>query len=252
MYFFEKHGIDEKQTFNYTVLENNSFPLHFHRAYEIILVESGEMVIKIEEIQYTLKAGEAVFIFPNQLHELATVNHSVCKLLIFSPEMVGQFYSSYKRSVPKNNKLNIPFEVNNNVLGSIFAQKSILYRFCDQLLKSTEFEGVTLSSKRKIIQNILLYVDSHYSTDCTLKTVAHTLQYDYAYLSKLFYQYTELTFTEYLNRYRITQATYYLESSEYTIKEIAHSCGYNNLRTFNRNFRNYKATSPSDYRRNLQ
>jgi len=251
MYFFEKHGIDEKQTFNYTILENNSFPLHFHRAYEIILVESGEMLIKIEETQYELKAGEAVFIFPNQLHELVTVNQSVCKLLIFSPEMVGQFYTSYKRSVPKNNKLPISFDVNDAHLDTVFAQKSMLYKFCDTLIKSTDFEGITLSSKRKIIQNILLYVDSHYSGECTLKRVAHTLQYDYAYLSKLFYQYTNLTFTEYLNRYRITQATYYLESTEFTIKEIAHSCGYNNMRTFNRNFRHYKASSPSDYRKNL-
>lgn len=249
MYFFEKHGIDEKQTFNYTILENNSFPLHFHRAYEIILVEKGEMLIKIEETQYTLKAKEAVFIFPNQLHELVTVNRSTCKLLIFSPEMVGQFYSSYKQSIPKNNKINITFDVNETCLDTIFAQKSILYKFCDKLIKSTEFEEIILSSKRKIIQNILLYVDTHYSQDCTLKTVAHTLQYDYAYLSKLFYQYTELTFTEYLNRYRITQATYFLESTELTIKEIAHSCGYNNLRTFNRNFRNFKDSSPSDYRK---
>ncbi|PRY83906.1 helix-turn-helix transcriptional regulator [Alkalibacterium olivapovliticus] len=251
MYFFEKHGLDEKQTFNYSVLENISFPLHFHRAYEIILVESGEMSIKIEEMQYTLRAHEAVFIFPNQLHELVTVTHSVCKLLIFSPEMVGQFYSSYKRSIPINNQFTILFDVNETHLDTVFAQKSLLYNCCDALIKQTSFEGITLSPQRKIIQNILLYVDTHYANECTLKTAAQTLQYDYAYLSKLFYQYTQLTFTDYLNRYRITQATYYLENTELTIKEIAHSCGYNNLRTFNRNFRQYKASSPSHYRKNL-
>lgn len=251
MYFFEKHGLEEKQTFKYSVLENNSFPLHFHRAYEIIIVESGEMEIKIEETKYTLKKGEAVFIFPNQLHELVTVEQSICKLIIFSPEMVGQFYSSYKRSIPRNNKLSIQQDLDETIFETVYAQKSVLYMLCDRLIKSTDFDGITLSSKRKIIQNILLYVDTHYSENCTLKLVSHTLQYDYAYLSKLFYRYTGLTFTEYLNRYRITQAIYYLENSEYSMKEIANVCGYNNLRTFNRNFRHYKESSPSDYRKKL-
>ncbi len=248
MYFFEKHGMDETQTFNYAELINSSFPLHFHRAYEIIIVEQGEMTVKIEGKSYYLSEDEGVFIFPNQLHELITENQSHCRLLIFSPEMVKDFYSMYKHAVPDNNTITVNADIKKENMTSVFSQKSILYKFCDELTQSTSFSQRILPSKTKIIQTILLYIEEHYYEDCTLKTVAQDIQYDYAYLSKLFYQYTGMSFTEYLNRYRITQAVYFLNSTDLPVKEIAHQCGYNTLRTFNRNFKLYQYSSPTDYR----
>ncbi|AYV69607.1 hypothetical protein C2I06_23755 [Niallia circulans] len=69
----------------------------------------------------------------------------------------------------------------------------------------------------KVFHRILLYVDSHYSQDCTLKVVAKHLQYDYAYLSKLFVHITNMTFTEYLTQYQISQACYQLKNRQLPI-----------------------------------
>ncbi|MDZ7833984.1 MAG: AraC family transcriptional regulator [Alkalibacterium sp.] len=102
-----------------------------------------------------------------------------------------------------------------------------------------------MSSKRKIIQNVLIYIDDHYQGDCTLKDVAKAIQYDYAYLSKLFYHYTNLTFTTYVNRYRLTQAAYLLVNTDEAVSDIARKCGYKTLRTFNRNFKDLKGASPT-------
>lgn len=248
MYFFEHYGMEEKEFFRYSSLHNISFPLHFHRAFELIIVEKGEMVITIEDIEYKLGKNEAVFVFPNQLHKLHTVSASTSKVIIFSPELIGHFYSSYKGFIPEANKIylnSIPVE---NEVNAIYAQKSFLYSICDEFIKNMTFSPVKVSSKRKIIQNMLLFIDEHFHTECTLKDVAKAIQYDYAYLSKLFYHYTNLTFTNYVNKYRITQASYLLESTEDTISEIAMKCGYKTLRTFNRNFKEYKHLSPSAYR----
>jgi len=250
MYFFEQHGMEEEESFQFQRLHSNSFPLHFHRAYEFITVEKGEMLITIEEVDYTLKEKEAVFIFPNQLHKLHTPKDSVCSVIIFSPEMIGHFYSTYKGFMPVNNKLILNSLPNEDELDFIYSQKSFLYSICAQFIKQTEVVPVEVSSKRKIIQNMLLFIDDHYATECTLKDVAKALQYDYAYLSKLFYQYTNLTFTHYVNRYRVSQAAYLLESTEDTVSDIAQKCGYKTLRTFNRNFKDYKKVSPSFYREN--
>lgn len=248
MYLFEQYGMEDETYFNYSLLENLNFPLHFHRAYEIVLVEKGEMVVTVEEFEYTLKENEAVFIFPNQLHKLNSPKSSICRVYIFSPELIGHFYSIYKRSVPVNNKMiieDIPSEEEHR---SVFAQKGLLYKYCDKLIQSTTFEAIKVSSKRKVIQNILVYIDNHYQDECTLKDVSKAIQYDYAYLSKLFYQYTNLTFTTYMNRYRLTHATYLLLNTEGSISEIAHQCGYKTLRTFNRNFKEFKNVSPTVFR----
>lgn len=240
--------MEEKEFFKYSSLDNISFPLHFHRAFELIIVEKGKMLITIEDKDYTLGENEAVFVFPNQLHELHTQSESTSKVIIFSPELIGHFYSAYKGFIPENNKLFMPSIPVENQVGALYAQKSFLYSVCDDFIKHTAFTPVKVSSKRKIIQNMLLFIDEHFHSECTLKDVAKAIQYDYAYLSKLFYHYTNLTFTNYVNKYRITQASYLLESTEDTISEIATKCGYKTLRTFNRNFKEYKQVSPSAYR----
>lgn len=248
MYLFEQYGMEEEDLFNFTSLTDLNFPLHFHRAYEIIIVKKGEMTISVEEKDFTTKENQAVFIFPNQLHKLSTPNHSECEVLIFSPELIGHFFSSFKSSVPICNQFEVKRIPEQQELSSIYAQKSLLYDYCDLLIQTTSFESVKVSSKRKIIQNILIYIDEHYQNECTLKDVSKAVQYDYAYLSKLFYQYTHLTFTAYVNRYRLTQATYMLLNTEDSISEIAQQCGYKTLRTFNRNFKEYKLVSPTTFR----
>lgn len=248
MYLFEQYGMEGEERFNYSSLTDLNFPLHFHRAYEIIMVESGEMVITVEEKDYHLKANEAVFIFPNQLHKLSTPERSVCRVLIFSPELIGHFFSSYKGSVPEDNRFTVSAIPEKQGLSSVYAQKAVLYGCCDTLIRSTSFESIKVSSKRKIIQNVLIYIDDHYQDDCTLKDVTKAIQYDYAYVSKLFYSYTNLTFTTYINRYRLTQATYLLLNTEEAISDIAQKCGYKTLRTFNRNFKELKNVSPTVYR----
>ncbi|WP_462225521.1 helix-turn-helix domain-containing protein [Alkalibacterium sp.] len=249
MYFFEDHGLEEKQTLKHLQLNSSNFPMHFHRAFEFIHVLDGVMNVIIEEKNYTLQSKEAVLVFPNQLHQLTTPETSKSEVLIFSPEMIGHFYSNYKNKEPENNKLAVVSNISPENLESVYAQKSLLYSYCNDLINATSFKEVTISSKRKVVQNILLYVDRHFNEDCSLKTVAQNLQYDYAYLSKTFYQYTKLTFTEYLNRYRVAQAAEHLKQTDLSVKEIALLCGFANLRTFNRNFKRYTLLSPTDFRR---
>ena len=45
-----------------------NFPMHLHASFELITVSSGEMVITIDQTNYLLKSGNALLVFPNQLH----------------------------------------------------------------------------------------------------------------------------------------------------------------------------------------
>ncbi|MDZ7833985.1 MAG: AraC family ligand binding domain-containing protein [Alkalibacterium sp.] len=129
MYLFEQYGMEGEELFNYSSLTDLNFPLHFHRAYEIVVVEKGEMVISVEEKDYLLKENDAVFIFPNQLHKLATPNHSLCRVMIFSPELIGHFFSSYKSSVPMNNRFVVSEIPTMNDLTTVTLQKAVLYSY---------------------------------------------------------------------------------------------------------------------------
>lgn len=252
MAFFEHYGINEKEYFRYFTVVNYTFPLHFHRAYELIIVNEGELLLNIEQKEYSMKKGDVAFIFNNQMHEFKTINQSDITIVIFSPELIGHFFMNYNGYIPEDNVLHLENQPSLNVLDSIYSQKSFLYHLCGILANHTRFIPVKYSTKTKVLQKILLFVDSNYSQDCTLKSVAKHLKYDYAYLSKLFVQLTNMTFTEYLNHYRISQACYLLTNSQQSISEMAINCGYNNLRSFNRNFRKITGCSPKGYRREVK
>ncbi|MGI8350275.1 hypothetical protein NiCM35_10920 [Niallia circulans] len=53
-----------------------------------------------------------------------------------------------------------------------------------------------------------------------MKVVAKHLQYDYAYLSKLFVHITNMTFIEYLTQYQISQACCQLKNRQLPIGKM--------------------------------
>ncbi|MDQ0229585.1 AraC family transcriptional regulator [Metabacillus malikii] len=248
MVFFEHHGVEKRESFHTSRLSNFTFPLHFHHAYELIIVNEGELYVTIDQKEYVLHKQDAAIVFNNQMHEFQTMTNSDISIAIFSPEIIGHFFLNYKGYIPENNVIHLDELPNLTKLDSIYRQKGFLYNLCGTLVENTTFIPVEHSTKTKVLHKILLYVDKHYHEECTLKVIAKQLQYDYAYLSKLFVQMTKMTFTEYLNHYRTSQACYLLKNSEHSISEIASLCGYTNLRSFNRNFRMITNDSPRSYR----
>ena len=248
MVFFEKHGMEEKDFFRFFPLKNYHFPLHFHRAYELIFINDGKLSVSIDQKEYLLQKNDFVFIFNNQMHEFKTIDYSEITVILFSPELIGDFFMNFKGFVPDNNMLHLDRELDIKKISSIYGKKSFLYAVCADLINQTTFVPIKQSSQTKVLYKILLYVEKNYSTDCTLKAVAKYLQYDYPYLSKLFVKLMNMTFTDYLNHYRISQACYLLRNIHQSIGEVAVNCGYNNLRTFHRNFKKITNQSPKEYR----
>ncbi|WP_316931223.1 helix-turn-helix transcriptional regulator [Chryseobacterium sp. P1-3] len=60
---------------------------------------------------------------------------------------------------------------------------------------------------------------------------------------------TQITFTEFVNRYRINKACL-LMAQDKTISECSYSCGFNNVTYFNRMFKKYTGKTPSEFIKN--
>lgn len=224
-----------------------TFPSHLHRAYELVFVNAGTLSLQVEQKQYLLVKGEAAFIFCNQIHSFSASERSEIIVILFSPEMIWDFYSAYKDHAPDNNVIRLNRATDFSALKSVYAQKSWLYHICGELLSGAKIEPVSKSSQAMVLQQIFAYVDKHFFEDCSLKAVAGALQYDYAYLSRLFTRMVGMHYTEYLNNYRVAQACHMLKAGKNTVSETAANCGYSTLRTFHRNFRMVLHCSPREY-----
>lgn len=248
MHFFEDHALHEKEYFSYGYLEH-PFPAHMHRAFELIGVRDGKLTLHVDQKMYDLENDELAFIFPNQIHGFSSSGQIKLYIAIFSPEFIDEFYQKYKGYVPVNNIIKIPKGLDFDEMKCIYSKKSAIYALCGNLLSNTEMEAVYGYSNTTILHKVFSYISINYAERCNLKSAAETLRYEYTYLSKLFLKSTGMSFTTYLNYYRISQACTMLVRREIDIpiSEIAYRCGYLNLRTFHRNFRKVMHCSPQDF-----
>lgn len=93
------------------------------------------------------------------------------------------------------------------------------------------------------------YIRNHISEAITLKDICAEINFNEAYFSSMFKKETGMNFSKYLIHARIETAKDLLKSSDDKIETIAKSVGYNDLKTFNKNFRKYTGLKPSEYRR---
>lgn len=229
-----------------------SFPAHLHNSFELITVTQGEMLVTVDKIQYTLTPGQAVLIFPNQVHSLRTEHHSRHRLCIFSAKLVQAYSSTYMSKLPESNLFS-PRAFYLQDLWSLSGTddllkiKGVLYCLCSEFDAAANYRERS-GEKGDLLQRIFAYVDANYSASCSLTDLAAATTYHPVYLSRFFKQCTGLSFTDHVNRYRIGEATYMLKNTRQKMIDIAFSCGFNSLRSFNRAFKAVTGMTPTEYR----
>lgn len=231
--------------------ENFSFPEHLHNSFEIITVTSGEMTVTVDNNVYTLKKGESVLVFPNQLHSMqsSTSKHMLC---IFSPELVKSYYSKLDKKIPTSNSFSIGdfyIKLLDDILpdSSVIEKKGILYFLCAQFDKNAQYKERS-NFDDELLYKVFEFVEQNFTKNCSLMILSNETGYSYSYLSRSFKKTTGISFNTYVNLYRISNACYLLNNTDYSIIRCAMESGYNSLRSFNRNFYNSLGTTPGDYR----
>lgn len=221
--------------------------MHFHRSYELIHVLDGGMSITVDGRSFALREGDLAFIFPEQLHSMEKTGPARITIIQFSPELIGHFSTRYKKMIPADPVLcGLHFPAGDLQFDHIYEKKAFLYQLCALLTAHTGFEA--RATQATPLFQLLSYISQNYQHACSLSLAAQTFGYDYAYLSRMFRRKTGLSFTEYLNQFRISQAAYLLRNTSESISSIAFLCGYDTIRSFNRNFKALTKCTPKKYR----
>jgi AraC-like DNA-binding protein len=100
------------------------------------------------------------------------------------------------------------------------------------------------------INKLLKYIDAHIEDEIRLQDLSEVAHMNASYLSTLFKKYNGIGPIEYISRKRIHKAVQYLKSSDKSITEIAGLCGFNNAANFNKTFKKFTGSTPSEYRNN--
>ena len=245
---FELHHSIKDNEFRFTSGNAMSFPLHIHRSFEYFAQISGSTKICVDDHTYLLKAGEAVLVFPYQIHSYECVEDGEFHMCIFSPDIVAAYEKKVHHKRPKDNRFLFCSAIGAET-DNIFLQKAIAYHICSAFDQGREYLSQEQGLDSGVLTGLLLFAEKHYCERCLLRDAAAKLGYDYAYLSKFFKRAVGISFKQYVNRLRVSDGIYLLSSTSKSVAEIAGLCGFECLRTFDREFRAVTGNSPSQYRK---
>ena len=103
----------------------------------------------------------------------------------------------------------------------------------------------------KTTTEALAYIADHYMEKITLKTLASHLFVSEHYLSKLFRQEMDTSFTDYLSRTRIERSIELLRDTDMSLLEIAGLVGFEDQSYFTKVFKRITNETPRQYKTHL-
>jgi AraC-like DNA-binding protein len=192
-----------------------------------------------EEI--VLQFKEEILQFPQQ-----EVEARLIKNLLELSKFGIQFHNNIKEAMLPKLRLMLDSEGYKRYL--------LLLEILFELSKCTNYELLnkeimpyTIISKNKTrLENIFTYVEHHYDKEINIEEVAKLANLTLPAFCNFFKKATQITFTEFVNRYRINKACL-LMAQDKSISESSYSCGFNNVTYFNRMFKKYTQKTPSEF-----
>jgi AraC-like DNA-binding protein len=270
-----------QSTFPFTVIVINDieFLAHWHNDIEIVYVFEGSIRMGINSETRVLETGDMAICSSGDIHYYDSKDSSSkIMLIIFNPSLIG-----FPGGWPLNVRLTSPFIENrfatrseeketdiNNRLSAIMLELMHEYKhklnYHEQIIIGLlhEWSGLILrhipldkinpqKDKRritnmKIMQEVLEYLDVNYMHPITLADAAHQANMSLFYFSRFFKSISGMSYIAYLSNIRVNQAEQLLLTTDKTILDIALECGFTNIRTFNRVFKQIKQRTPSELR----
>jgi len=254
--------------------EKFSWQYHYHPEYELVYVVAGNGTRQVGNHISTYENGDLVLMGPDLPHSGFGLN---------TRGMIEQVVIQFKKDVfgpgllqrPEMKLINILLDKSRYGISFGEAAREKVTKKMLRLLKLQPFERflelinilqslatsaeytllnsqVTLPTTiRKVhirLQNIFNYVEQNFQEEINIKTVADIAHLTVPAFCNYFKKIMNITFTDFINQYRIEQACMLLQQ-EKSVGEVCFECGFNNVPYFNKVFKNIIKKTPSEFKK---
>ena len=231
---------------------------HIHPQIELIYLTKGSSIAYADGKSFSLEQGEFFFAFPNQIHFFHDRSATEAYLFILAPDYVKDLEDIFLTQVPASpiikpedtpsnmesrletilhkNTSKMPLD---NIIG-----KSYLIALLAELLSKTIL--MDAPADYDSVKNLLIYCAEHYKEPLSLDKLSQELHLSKSYISYIFSQKLQVSFTDFINNLRVEYACTQLKKGT-NITELALASGFSSVRTFNRAFMQQMNITPRDY-----
>lgn len=251
---------------------------HWHDEIELALVQQGRFEAAILGHSYLLQEGDMLLIGSGEIHCLTPVDAGAKWLSIrFSPRMAmgtitengdfsklaecfdrvcrcsaqwdeaaaGEARELMREMLREDEERSVGWQ--SAVRAQIYELMVIIMRRLPDNHEESQRKGVQDVNLKKT----LAYLAENYTRDISLRECAEAMGFNMNYFSRFFRSHTGIHFHQYLTTLRLQKAEYLLLTTGLPITEIVFQSGFQNVKTFNRVFKDVHGCSPRDYRRGM-
>jgi AraC-like DNA-binding protein len=253
---------------------NDFFFWHFHPEFELVYIEGANSTRHVGEHISRFEGSDLVFIgsYIPHLNFDYGVKTDYQKIVVHirpdflqnalftTPELktIAQLFekSSYGIAFGAETKLKIGKRLKTLHLLAYFEQFleilsifQILAEAIDaEYLHSQPVENQPNKKEQARLKRIYRFIDENYQRKIDLNEIANLSNLSEAAFCRYFKKMTRLTFTEFLNHYRINQAKRLLLLDK-NVSETCFECGFENLSYFNRTFKKVIGQNPLAFKK---
>ena len=277
---FHKLPLSPDCSFLYMCWECNYFdkPWHFHKEYELVLIEKAEGTRFIGDHVSHFKDGNLALIGPNIPHlyrnsEAYYKNKRIVAKSIFIhftddfagnslfdlPEMklVRRLLDKSSLAIDIKGKANhyvrqklINMQDENPVKRLLSLLDILVTLSTSRDMKPILSSGFTASNSKDTdkINIVLQFIMENFTNEIYIEDIASKLNMSVASFSRYFKHHTRKTFSQYVTEIRISHACRLLMEDNYNISEICYLSGFDNLSNYYRHFKKIVGVVPKDYK----
>lgn len=272
----------EVWTGNYSRFPDGIMSSHWHNIFEYGIVISGEIECYLNELHFTLKEGDCVFLNSGILHYMRqkdNFENSTMFTVGFPHTLLcgnldntvyKKYFEPILESLVQGFKINKEVESGKRIIEILwriynlkddgFAYELDCIQYISELWKNTciYFNEVDLSSfqfrSKSSLRNelrsklIISYIHKYFGENIKIDDIASYANVSRSECFRSFKLFTDKTPVEYINDYRLSQASKLLLETEDSIADIGSSCGFNSSSYFGKLFREKYEVSPLKFR----
>ncbi len=273
-----KKNANKKDNIPLTIFLNKikKISTNVQKNVEFLFILKGELRVVINNQKYKLVESDVVLINNGDVYEIYGEDDN----LVLSMQIDNNFFNDVIKREQSlflcNSSINGNENKNYDYIRKILAKAmyeyssredgydfklmslvyDLIYLLSISFRMSDDYKGHDLEIKSskytERINNIVSYIKQNYYQQISLQDVADSQYLTPEYLSKFFKIHIGMTFSKYLNEFRLSQAVKELIRTNDSVTKIAMNNGFPNLVAFNKIFKEVYDTTPAEYRNKVR
>lgn len=241
-----------------TVNRTHSIPAHWHESVEILYFYDGKCDVTIDTQTFHIPPCNVLCINSGNLHYISTDTYANYNTLIISPSFIKKCgIDPQKQLTPLVKSEDVKYlyriihdEDRNRLPYYSSALIAAITTLIINLYRNHCAEDANLSNGIKkgsiLIRDCIDYIRQHYLEEITTSNISNHLGITPTHLCACFKKATGTTVKKYVNSLRCHDAEAMLATQNFSVTEVAVSCGFNNIAYFAKTYRSVIGENPSD------